>query len=269
MDDRLSISALCFPGMPPLAVLENVAELGATHTTLHVAAVAEAGPATVRSHGEAIGVGVEALIAGVGPTLDDNATWAGTRDRLRGAVDVAAATGADLVYMLTGSRKGSQWDEAVERLGDFISPCIDHAAACGVHLAVEPAMVLYADLTFVHTARDAFALAARIPGLTVDLDLFHVWTERDLRDGITSHVDLIGLVQVGDFAGGDRSLPARAVPGDGLIPIAEILGWLSVAGYDGIVDLELNGPRIDEEGHLRAARRGASALDSILRSLRP
>jgi sugar phosphate isomerase/epimerase len=268
MDERLSVSALCFPGIPPLDVLDNVAGIGAAHTTLHVAAVADAGPAAVRSHGETIGVGVEALIVGLGPTLDEHGTWAGARDRLNEAVDVAAETGAQLVYMLTGSRKRSPWDEAVERFGDFVSPCVDYASASGVDLAVEPAMVLYADLTFVHTALDAFALVERIPGLKVDLDLFHVWTERALRDGIASHINEIGLVQVGDFAFGDRSLPARAVPGDGIIPIGEILGWLSDAGYTGIVDLELNGPRIDEEGHLPAARRGASALDSILHSLR-
>jgi sugar phosphate isomerase/epimerase len=57
------------------------------------------------------------------------------------------------------------------------------------------------------------------------------------------------------------------VPGDGLVPIAEILGWLSDAGYTGVVDLELNGPRIDEEGHLQAARRGAAVLDTVLRGL--
>jgi len=268
MDDRLSVSALCFPGVLPMDVLDNVARIGAAHTTLQVAAVADAGPAAVRSYGEAAGIGVEALIGGLGPSLDEHGTWAGARDRLNESVDVAAEAGAQLVYMLTGSRKRSSWDEAVERFGEFISPCIDHAGASGVHLAVEPAMVLYADLTFVHTARDAFALAEQIPGLKVDLDLFHVWTERDLRDGIASHVHEIGLVQVGDFASGDRSLPARAVPGDGLIPVGEILGWLSDAGYLGIVDLELNGPRIDEEGHLSAARRGASALDSILRGRR-
>jgi len=221
----------------------------------------------VRSHGEAIGVGVEALIVGLGPNLDEPGSWARSRDRLNESVDVAAEAGAQLIYMLTGSRKRSPWDKAAERLRDFISPCIDYASASGVHLAVEPAMVLYADLTFVHTALDAFALADRIPGLKVDLDLFHVWTERDLRDGIASHVPEIGLVQVGDFASGDRSLPARAVPGDGIIPIEEILGWLSDAGYTGIVDLEVNGPRIDKEGHLPAARRGAWELNGMLTSL--
>jgi sugar phosphate isomerase/epimerase len=250
-------------------VLDMVAGIGAEHTTLHVAAVAEAGPAAVRSYAEGIGVGVEALIAGLGANLNDDDTWSPARARLNESVDVAAAAGAHSVYTLTGSRKWMPWDGAVDRFREFISPCIDYASTSGVHLAVEPAMVLYADLTFVHTARDAFALTERIPGLRVDLDLFHVWTERDLRDGILSHAHQISLVQVGDFSAGDRSLPARAVPGDGLIPIAEILGWLFDAGYTGVVDLEINGPRIDAEGHLIAARRGASTLDAVLRSLRP
>ena len=59
MDDRLSVSALCFPGVAPMAVLDMVAGIGAVYTTLHVGAVARAGPAAVRSYGEGIGVGVE------------------------------------------------------------------------------------------------------------------------------------------------------------------------------------------------------------------
>src|SRR5262249_27838265 len=118
--------------------------------------------------------------------------------------------------------------------------------------------------TFVHSAATAFALARRVPGITVCLDLFHTWTEFDLQRNVTEGVSLISLVQVGDYVLGDRSLPARAVPGDGGIPIAKLVSWLTEAGYGGIVDLELNGPRIDTEGHLRAARRGAQTLNRIL-----
>jgi sugar phosphate isomerase/epimerase len=264
MDSRLSVSALCFPGMPPLEVLETVARIGASHTTLHAAAVAGTGPAKVRARGQAVGVSVEGLIGGLGPNLDETATWDASRSDLARSVDLASEVGAGVVYILAGSRRWCPWEEAAERFASFIAPCIEHAAGAGVSLAVEPAMVMYADLTFVHTARDAFALTARVPGLKVDLDLFHVWTEMDLRDNIASHVSDIGLVQVGDFGAGDRSLPSRAVLGDGLIPTGEIVGWLYQAGYRGIVDLELNGPRIDEEGHLRAATRGAAVLDGIL-----
>ncbi len=80
MDDRLSVSALCFPGMPPFGVLETVAAIGAAHTTLHVAAVAEAGPAAgAFAWRFRVGVDVAAHLLGVGPTLEDTSTWAAAR----------------------------------------------------------------------------------------------------------------------------------------------------------------------------------------------
>jgi sugar phosphate isomerase/epimerase len=262
--DQLSVSALCFPGMSPLDVLDTVAGIGARHTTLMAGTVLDAGPAEVAGHARAVGIAVAGLVGGIGPNLDEPGTWASGRDQVRRSTDAAAAVGATVVYTLAGARRWCPWDEAADRFAEFISPCIQHAGESDISLAIEPAMVMYADLTFVHTARDAFALAGLVPGLKVDLDLFHVWTEPDLRDNISSHISRIGLVQVGDFASNERSLPCRAVIGDGLVPVKEMVGWLSEAGYDGIVDLELNGPRIDAEGHLPAATRGAQALNDVL-----
>ncbi len=264
MHHSLSVSGLCFPGLAAVAELDAVAEIGATHTTLPLATVAQAGPTVVRTHGDTVGVDVQALVGGTGPLLDAPATWPAGRGQLMGAVDLAAGVGAKVIYMLTGARKHSPWDQALEQFSTFIAPCMEHAEAAGVALAVEPANVLYADLTFVHSAATAFEFARRIPGMKVCLDLFHTWTEPDLQESIRASAALIGLVQVSDYVLGDRSLPARAVPGDGGIPIDDAVGWLWEAGYRGIVDLELNGPRIDREGHGEAARRGAEALNRIL-----
>lgn len=264
MHSSLSVSGLCFPGLAAVEELDEVAAIGATHTTLPLAKVAQAGPTVVRSHGDTVGVDVQALVGGTGPLLDAPETWPAGREQLMGAVDLAAGVGAKVIYMLTGSRKKSPWDQALEQFSAFIAPCIEHAEAAEVALAVEPANVLYADLTFVHSAAAGFELARRIPGMKVCLDLFHTWTEPDLRESIMASATLIGLVQVSDYVPGDRSLPARAVPGDGGIPIDDAVGWLWEAGYRGIVDLELNGPRIDSEGHGQAARRAAEALNQIL-----
>jgi sugar phosphate isomerase/epimerase len=264
MHDRLSVSGLCFPGRSAFDVLDAVAGIGARHTTLQLPVVSEAGEGAVRGRSEAQGVAVEALIGGGGPVLDDGATWPAARERLTRAVDLAAGVGATTIYMLTGSRQSAPWEDAVERFAAFMAPCLEHATSAGVALAVEPANVLYADLTFVHSAASAFVLARQVPGMRVCLDLFHTWTEFDLRQSIMTGASLISLVQVSDYVPGDRSLPARAVPGDGGVPIAGIVAWLAEAGYRGIIDLELNGPRIDAEGHWPAASRGAQALDRLL-----
>ena len=78
---------------------------------------------------------------------------------------------------------------------------------------------------------------------------------------------LCHLVQVSDYVFGDRNLPARAVPGDGGMPLERILGALLENGYSGVFDLELLGPRIDAEGHLDAMERGANAIEKLLHGL--
>jgi sugar phosphate isomerase/epimerase len=57
------------------------------------------------------------------------------------------------------------------------------------------------------------------------------------------------------------------VPGDGDIPLRRILGQVLAAGYDGCFDLELIGPRIEEEGYESACRRAVDALGAMLTEL--
>jgi sugar phosphate isomerase/epimerase len=110
------------------------------------------------------------------------------------------------------------------------------------------------------------AFAARA-GMGVCLDIFHVWTEGDLRKDIENHAGLISHVQLSDQQRGARQLPCRALPGDGDVPIAAIVGWLLEAGYEGAFDLELSGPAIDATGHRQAAERSAAWLDALLTQL--
>lgn len=80
---------------------------------------------------------------------------------------------------------------------------------------------------------------------------------------------MTGLVQVSDYVLGDRTAPCRAVPGDGAIPLERILGDVLDAGYAGVFDLELVGPRIDAEGARPATTRAAETLSRMLTKLAP
>jgi sugar phosphate isomerase/epimerase len=99
------------------------------------------------------------------------------------------------------------------------------------------------------------------------IDIFSVWTEAQLRESIERAMKRCHLVQVADYVIGDRRYPCRAVPGDGAIPLARIIGWILEAGYRGAFDLELMGPRIDREGHWEAVRRTAEQLGELLNKL--
>jgi sugar phosphate isomerase/epimerase len=77
----------------------------------------------------------------------------------------------------------------------------------------------------------------------------------------------VGLVQVSDYVLGDRTYPCRAVPGDGAIPLERLIGDLLDAGYAGVFDIELVGPRIAAEGPRVACTRAGEYVSEILLNL--
>jgi sugar phosphate isomerase/epimerase len=99
------------------------------------------------------------------------------------------------------------------------------------------------------------------------MELNACWAERDLAATIVDGIDRIAVVQVSDSAIGTRSTPNRLVPGDGDIPLRRIIGQLLDAGYAGVFDLELVGPRIEDEGYPSAIARSCTWLTDLLDSL--
>ncbi len=187
-------------------------------------------------------------------------------ERLIEAVDLAATLGAEHVYVLTGGRGGLQWEAAAERFAELVAPGKDAAARHGVTLLVENASPFNADIHMAHTLSDAVTLA-EFAGIGVCVDVHACWTEAGLADLIRRALPLVGLVQISDYVLGDRSAPCRAVPGDGAIPLRRILGDVLDAGYQGVFDLELVGPRITAEGPRAATRRAAEYLSTVLDEL--
>lgn len=187
----------------------------------------------------------------------DPGTWLGPRDRLLAQIDAASELGARSIYMTTGGRGAMHWEQAADVFAEAIAPCVERAQAVGLPLLVENAPPVYADIHLAHTLRDTLTLAERA-GIGVCMDIFSCWTEAGLQELIEIAAPRLQLVQVSDYVYGDRALPARAVPGDGNIPLPDILHWLIEAGYRNGFDLELLGPRIDSEGAEAAvARAGA------------
>ena len=159
------------------------------------------------------------------------------------------------MYGLTGPRTAARWDACADAYVNAAGDLAGYAAARGVTLAIEPTSWLYADLTFIHTFHDALLVAPRA-GMGICLDAFHVWTEAGLREEIGEHARPDRARAAERHDAGSRSLPCRAVPGDGDVPLAAVVQWLLEAGYPGVFDFELNGPAIDAIGHHAAAAQG-------------
>ena len=121
-------------------------------------------------------------------------------------------------------------------------------------------------MSFVHTVRDAIALA-RMTGIDYVIDFYSSWYERDLDRLVRESVDLLALVQIDDYKLGTFDTPNRCAIGDGDVPVERLLAMLLDAGYEGAFDLEILGPQIEEEGYrapiARSLERASEMLDRL------
>lgn len=203
------------------------------------------------------------VIAANGYSVDTVYHLFSSSDGLSRVIDAAAGVGARAIYMLTGGRGTLTWKQAAERFCESVAPCVRDAQQAGVALAIENASSLYADMHIAHTLHDTITLA-EMAGLGICIDLFHCWTEASLADLVGRALPRTQLIQLSDYVLGDRALPARAVPGDGAIPIEPFVAQALAGGYPHGFDLELIGPRIDREGRLEAARRACQTVSVML-----
>ena len=263
MHQKVSVSGLCFPELPAPEAIEAIAGLGVASASLTGTKVRAAGAEVVAAAARRHGVKIVTTTGTLAINLSSAAASAESRQLVQKDIDLAAAVGAATMYGLTGPRTSARWDACADAYVNAAANLSGYAAARGVRLAIEPTSWLYSDLTFIHTFHDALLVAPRA-GIGICLDAFHVWTEAGLREEIAAHTSLIAHVQLSDMTPGSRALPCRAVPGDGDVPLAAVVGWLLDAGYPGAFDCELNGPAIDAIGHHAAAARAADWLDKLL-----
>ncbi|QYM63947.1 MULTISPECIES: sugar phosphate isomerase/epimerase [unclassified Microbacterium] len=218
----------------------------AGHDTVRVAELLE-------EHGVRLGYLVHPLSA----HPDDAAGWERQLAVLADGVRRAHDLGAGTVYLTSGSSGHLDWERAADLFARRLAPLVQLAGSLDVRLAVENTMSLRSDISFTHTAADAFALAERA-GMGVCLDLYCCWQERGLDALVADRTAQIEIVQVSDFVLGTSSFPSRWVPGDADLPMRQLLEQVVRAGYEGIVDAELIGPAIEEEGAESALRRSVS-----------
>ena len=198
------------------------------------------------------------------PNLEEDSGEAAAK--LAEAIDIAATLNAPNIYLLSGGRGSLGWEEAADRFAALIAPCLSRAREKGVNLLVETASAFNVDIHIAHTLDDTIRLA-EIAGIGVCIELHACWYESGLAEKFRRVMPNTGLVQVSDYVLGDRTAPCRAVPGDGAIPLTRLLGDILEAGYAGVFDLELLGPRIEAEGNRAATKRGAENLSEILHRL--
>lgn len=267
MHPRVSLHQVAMIGESTMAFVEHCRAIGIANMTLATTHLMQPGGLDeARAALAAGGPRVECVNHPFAPQPDLEKDDGGATARLLEAIDIAANLGARSIYMVTGARGSLDWEGAAARFAELVAPCRAVAAEKGVQLLVENAPAFNADRHMAHTLADTILLA-ETAGIGLCLELHACWAEAGLEALFRRAMPITGLVQVSDYVLGDRCTPCRAVPGDGVIPLERLLGQVLDAGYEGVFDLELVGPRIEAEGARAATRRAAENLSEILTKL--
>jgi sugar phosphate isomerase/epimerase len=206
-------------------------------------------------------------VLGVAPLRpSDHEPWDDQRCHAWRALKAARVVGAECLILTAGPDPSGPWEQAARAYARSVEPILTEAARRGVPIAVEHANRRAGDTAFPSTLHDAVGLARDLDvGVCVDVSACS--GEAGLQETIGAGVDTFRLVRVSDAAPGTRPAGRRLVPGDGTLPLAELLGLVLDAGYRGVFEIEFTlppGPGADPGGESRRAfERVGAILDSL------
>lgn len=188
-------------------------------------------------HGMAMGSFVHDPLNWNQPTWTvNNATG---RALLQGAMEISLSAakrcGGTTVNCITGLRPELSFEEQRSRMADNLGLLGDRALAAGVTLCVEATHPSFAPGLLLERWWETCELVRRVDHLAVrvNLDIGHVALHGDdVIAAIEGSANLLGMVQIAD-------VPGRVEPGAGMLDWKAIADALELAGYRGLVELEL------------------------------
>ncbi|HKO92361.1 MAG TPA: sugar phosphate isomerase/epimerase family protein [Polyangiaceae bacterium] len=161
------------------------------------------------------------------------------------AIDQAAALGAPLVVLVCGALPGQSLARSRDQIREGIEALLPHAEANQIRLAIEPLHPMYADSrSAINTLSQANDLALAIGSdyVGVAVDVYHLWWDPALHGEIqrVGRAGKLFAYHVCDWkAPTEDLLLDRGLPGEGIIPLRQIRGWVEAAGFRGFHEVEI------------------------------
>jgi sugar phosphate isomerase/epimerase len=231
-DFRQSVACLARNGVTKTAVwCDKLAAIGTTEAA-----------SILGDHG----VEAVALCPGGHLTDRDPAAFHSALDNNRRWLDQAAAIGAASLVTITGGLGADETDLrfARDRALEGLATLVPEARAAGVRLALEPLHPMVCGYrSVISTLREANAWLDRLDAgdvMGIALDTYAVWWEPDLQREIARAGPRIIAFHVSDWLADTSDVRLdRGMPGDGLIDLPAIRGWVEAAGYRGPIEVEI------------------------------
>jgi sugar phosphate isomerase/epimerase len=165
----------------------------------------------------------------------------------REAIVTAAELGAGVLTLVSGARGGHIVSHAQRLLMLGLEETLDFAAEHGVVLALQPMHWSFRnEWTFLHSLDETLKLLALFehPYLKMALGTYHLGEQPDLLERLPEAVPYLASVQLSDWDGTPRTDQDHCLPGDGCLPLSEIIAVLEESGYQGDYEIDVWSPRV-------------------------
>ena len=189
-----------------------------------------------------VGLGVSSLSFIGGFTGTNGLSYADAIADARDAINDAELLGAENVIVCSGTRNGHTVRHSRRLLVDALIEMSDYAGSRGIRLCLLPMHRHFAgSWTFLNTLDDTLDVLDQVNQESVRLafDTYHLWQEPRLIERIPHLAPLTGIVQISDARCSPNADAERFVPGDGIIPLGEIVRGFQRAGFGGYYDVQV------------------------------
>lgn len=239
---RLSLNQASIPGWTIPEAVDGCARAGIGWIALWRDRIAEVGLDRAARALRDAGLEVSSVCRGGWFCAPDAASRAARMDDNRRAVEEAAALGAASLILVCGPALDRDLDGGRRQVAESIAELAPYARERGVRLAIEPLHPMYCgDRSVVVTLAQALALAAAAgPGVGVAIDVYHVWWDPAVWDGIAAAKTRIAGFHVNDWlVPTPDMLNGRGLMGDGVIELRRFRRAVDAASYDGPIEVEI------------------------------
>ena len=164
--------------------------------------------------------------------VEETRDWIALAGRLR----------ANSLVVVSGPINNHITKHATRLVVDSLKELADDAADYDVTLSLLPMRKVFGrDWTFLNSLDEALTVLDRVnhPHVQLAFDAYHLWPEKGLLQRLPELVSRIGVVQMSDAPATGRNENERVLPGEGILPVEEVLSQLIDAGYRGYVDYQI------------------------------
>ena len=179
-----------------------------------------------------------------------------------------AELGGTALNVIVGGSTMMDLHEARARSIEQLHAFAEKARAAGVRLLIEPFHpLLNRSKSPLNTISECVELCARIPGMLINLDLFHSWWDPEIDWAVSAGTAPIGLLQICDVhCAADSGLPTRVPLGEGILAWQRYVRMFRDSQPQRPIELELFIDRMPGRDAHAIVRESAARLAALARA---